>query len=288
VGAGYCKLGPNWLAKSLELAGETKENPTTENVLSLCERLVGVERYCSNTEEELKVLETMVSVLTNIPGHAEYFERRRARLREASEDFLQDTEYHRACETLQETLAHLPSPETVRILGRLLERTDDIYTREQDMWMLEQENKGKHMRWFVPAYMGGSTLLKLGLREYPKGSGPEGEFRTNDIERMRAWWAEVKSGQRAFSFKGQKVKYRFKPDGTWDTIPIANPPDDGPTPAPETTTDRPIMQSVPAEVDSHDTSRNSSWWFGIGGLVLLAAGAWFWRRNQTRRNSASP
>lgn len=38
----------------------------------------------------------------------------------------------------------------------------------------------------------------------------------------------MKGGEIPFSFKGQAVEFRFKSDGTWDTIPIANPPDDTP------------------------------------------------------------
>jgi hypothetical protein len=40
------------------------------------------------------------------------------------------------------------------------------------------------------------------------------------------WYAEVKSGSKPFSFKGQAVEYRFKADGTWETIAMVNPPDD--------------------------------------------------------------
>ena len=40
------------------------------------------------------------------------------------------------------------------------------------------------------------------------------------IADTRAWWEEIKSGKRAFSYKGQKVEYRFKPDGTWETIAL--------------------------------------------------------------------
>lgn len=80
-----------------------------------------------------------------------------------------------------------------------------------------------------------------------------------DLKLWREGHEEVKSGQRPFSFKGQKVGYRFKPDGRWDTLPIANPPDDAvkfPRLSPKPATEKfPDQATQPAKSD--DTHR----WF---------------------------
>jgi hypothetical protein len=86
-------------------------------------------------------------------------------------------------------------------------------------------------------------------------------------------------GKRAFSFKGQTVEYCFKPDGTWDTIPIANPPDDGPRYAANTKKEHPEKRSVPVLAEPQEATGGISWWWhGIGGAALLTAFAWFWPR----------
>ena len=76
------------------------------------------------------------------------------------------------------------------------------------------------------------AIREIGLRNPPEPLDGLALYPDDLLAATRAWWEEVKSGKLTFSFKGQAVEYRFRPDGTWETIPIANPPDDGPKPAP--------------------------------------------------------
>jgi hypothetical protein len=82
----------------------------------------------------------------------------------------------------------------------------------------------------------------------------------------------VKTGKRTFSFKGQAVEYRFRPDGTWETISIANPPDDGPKPVPVAPNSGKRDES-PATVDSvKPADRSLLWWItGVAGVLLALA-----------------
>jgi hypothetical protein len=123
------------------------------------------------------------------------------------------------------------------------------------------------------------ALGKIGLRNAPPTR--HNIFKDRDVlDACREWWREIEAGRKTFSFAGQKVEYRFKPDGTWDTIAIANPPDDGPEAAADSEEDRPLRRPAPAQADSREASRGISWWwYGIGGAALLAACARLWRRN---------
>jgi hypothetical protein len=102
------------------------------------------------------------------------------------------------------------------------------------------------------------------------------------LTEYRSWWEEVKSGKRTFSFKGQAVEYRFRPDGTWETIPIANPPDDGPKPVPAAPDSE--IQTPPSEtVDSvKPEDHYLLWWItGIAGVLLAVALALFIKFRRT-------
>jgi hypothetical protein len=97
------------------------------------------------------------------------------------------------------------------------------------------------------------------------------------LETMRKWYAAIQSGENPFSFKGQSVEYRFKPDGTWVSTPIANPPDDAPAPPPakaRPSTPAQSPSSPPAAVPA-PASRSIWLWITGGVLTVLAALGYF-------------
>jgi hypothetical protein len=124
-----------------------------------------------------------------------------------------------------------------------------------------------------------------GLIEDPPLQKNPSNYLLSDAKPWRAWWDEVKDGDETFSFKGQAVEYRFRPDGAWDTIPIANPPDDGPKPVPALP-DSGKRDDSPATVDSVKTEDHSAWWWlaGIGCTDVAVVFAWL---RQSRRAGES-
>ena len=203
----------------------------------------------------------------SLPGHAEYFrnkiENERAALKPKADrggyDFNRSLAF--------EALYHLPSPETLQVLGNYLD--DERDTPPERNWTPEN------------AHLAAYALSRIGVRNFPI-EGPLVPYRLTiwpDLKQLpdyRAWWEEVKSGQRTFSFKGQAVEYRFRPDGTWETIPIANPPDDVPKPAlvaPESGK----RDDLPAMADSEKPADRSflSWIAGIVVVLLALALALF-------------
>ncbi len=90
-----------------------------------------------------------------------------------------------------------------------------------------------------------------------------------------------KIDRRSFSFKGQKVEYRFKPDGTWETFAMTNPPDDGPKPPhPKADSKRPDRKPLPGP----DKPADNTVMAGIIAFVtfLILGVIWYvMRRNKS-------
>lgn len=157
----------------------------------------------------------------SIPGHARYFADKIEWERKSLQPGVHPLDYDRHRQRSFETLAHLPSPETVKVLGNFLRDERD---REVAVWSEAGGEKHSSGGRSPNCNHAGRALGLIGLRNapYPKGAYME------DIGKWGLWWEDIQSGKRTFSFLGQKVEYRFKPDSTWETIALANAPDDAP------------------------------------------------------------
>jgi hypothetical protein len=131
-----------------------------------------------------------------------------------------------------EKFIHLPSPETLKALGDYL---DDFQDTKNPHTPIEQQSI------FNYKISGGCTIptddlpwlstyaiAHIGLRNPPLMNKLISDCSlshygdaTSLWKTSREWYQEVKSGKRTFSFLGQNVEYRFKPDGTWETLPLA-------------------------------------------------------------------
>jgi hypothetical protein len=229
-----------------------------------------IEGHSSDVDEIYRKLQ---SEFLSIPGHAEYFGKR---IREAYEP-LKGANGRAAISDAQNemmysfaTLKNLPSPETVRVLGEML----------SDTWRMKRPPPILGDYTYTPESLAlsavGSALMQLPLREPPNvpgvmaGEDPEVVM----VRPWQNWWEEIKSGKRTFSFKGQAVEYRFRPDGTWETIAMANPPDDGSraetTVAPPEPAPRPAAQALPPPASQASSPSRSYWWL-IGCFVAALA-----------------
>ena len=206
--------------------------------------------------------------MLSTPGHAQYFANKLEQIRESNPKTGHDFE---RMLYIAETLIHMPSPETIKVLGNYLYDERDTPPQRN----CTPEN----------AHLAAYALSRIALRDFPF-EGPLVPYSLAiwpDLKQLpdyRSWWEEVKAGKRTFSFKGQAVEYRFKPDGTWDTIPIANPPDDGPKPAAAPTTYSPTKKPEAAREHSLEPPRNTTWWwYVVSVFAVLVLGAWFlWKK----------
>ena len=190
----------------------------------------GVEGHSPTVDATyLKIQKEVLS----IPGHAKYFADELERLRL---DPRSDYERIRAT-YLAETLKHLPSPETVSVLGHYLGDMRDMPIDENPKYNeAVRSGRIKPADWIpLPqnAWLATYALSNIGLQNPPFEPVADYSFirfapSAESLPKFRAWWDDVKSGKRTFSFVGQTVEYRFKPDGIWETVTIATPPDDKP------------------------------------------------------------
>jgi hypothetical protein len=227
--------------------------------------------------ERIEVYELVQSTLLSVPGHARFFADEIRREQKEVAQYPANTgpriSYDRNRSKYFITLTHLPSPETIAVLGEFL--SDDIDTPR--LRISPHSDWGENPR--ANSFTSTNALSLIGLRDPPASKDSYDADPDAHLAKSRAWWEEVKTGERTFSFKGQAVEYRFRPDGTWETIPIANPPDDGPKPAVAAPASGKRDES-PATVDSvKPADRSLLWW--ITGVLLAVALALFIKFRRT-------
>lgn len=248
----------------------SKEIPPERAIPLLGSALSKISRYnIYQSKDRISVYDKAREQLLSIPGHAQYFadelERERADL--APEENRSDYNNRRRL-YIAETLSHLPSPETVSVLGRYLfdERDEPPPIdprKDSDMEPVPSSTR--------LAY---ECFMNIGLRNPPVTR--EGYWKSADRERYaisltRAWWEKVKSGQLTFSFLGKKMEYRIGPDGTWETIALINPPDDAPRPTR-------LEAEIPTPAVKSVQPANSFRPWIVGMIVVVAGGlCWWWR-----------
>jgi hypothetical protein len=210
--------------------------------------------------------------LLSIPGHAQYFANEIKGEQKLVAKYPTSTgprvgyDFNRAM--YFNTLAHLPSPETISVLGDFL--SDDIDTPRERISPHSDWGENPRANSFASSF----TLSTIGLRDAPVDMKEYDASPEAHLAKTRAWWEEIKSGMRTFSFKGQAVEYRFKPDGTWDTIAIANPPDDGHQMVAAAVPARPKVDSGPLASASGHEQKGFWVWIVIGLIGGLALVFW--------------
>lgn len=230
-------------------------------------------------EWRIKLYSAAREKLLAIPGHAEYFRDEIENERIALKPDSYRGSYDRSRAWLFETFGHLPSPETIKVLGEFLDDERDL--GERPAWTSDGILMGLN-----PNSAHSLRILKnIGLRDpgftQPDvGERPKREDyatweealldqwiygdtkRRTELKAWRDWYQKVRSGEMTFSFKGQDVEYRFNPDGTWETIPIANPPEDTPSLVPERKKEEKLFKTPPTFETETD---QSIWaWVGVG------------------------
>jgi hypothetical protein len=241
---------------------ETSEKRSIANITKLADAIAINYRFLMNkSHDDLLILDQVREEFLRIPGHAQILADEIERLRRMGEHTTTArTKY------ILETLPHLPSPEAIQVLGRYLSDDRDVpppRLPNQDWTTLPQNS-----------FLAVDALGRIGLRNAPETKF----FAYKDqavLDAAQTWWREIESGRKTFSFKGQAVEHRFKPDGTWETLSIANPPDDGPKPLAAVLPSRSEVPPGSSESTSSQTM-NKPWpWIliaMIGGLVLVIWG----------------
>lgn len=272
-----------WLLIQVVSNGETLEeglqrhieeairHPSRENLISLANEIKDNRRHQGRlSQKALELTDLAASELCKIPGHARYFAEEIKREQEEVKQYATNSgprvSYDRHRTWHFETLRNLPSPETIWVLGEFL--SDDVDTPHSSV--PEDSDWGEIDR--ANSFFSSMTISEIGLRDAPAGRELFDIRPEQHLATTRAWWAEIESGKRTFSFKGQNVEYRFKPDGTWETLTMANPPDDGPG-RPESGPNRPERKSSPPPVNikTETTEWSRPWLLVAAGILTVLA-----------------
>jgi hypothetical protein len=231
--------------------------------------------------ERIEVYDNVQTKLISIPGHAEYFGKR---IHEAYEPLKGQNPGGSISRAQNEmmygfaTLKNLPSPETVKVLGGMLSET----------WRMEPVPSEPGDPGYTPPSLALSAIIGA-LGELPLRMPPKVPivmaWESSEVVKVHPWqnwYEEVKSGRRTFSFKGQSVEYRFRQDGTWETLPIANRPDDAPKPA--VVVANPENPTPPSQKSKPSPPQGPRWAWLIGAAAaVLSALVWLVLRKSTPR-----
>ena len=215
-----------WESKLAEARSKLPDARLAELALGLRNMGFRIQNHDGHSPSVDAIYSSIQNELLAIPGHARYFQEAIEREQEAVKDYPTTTgprvsyDFNRTRHF--ETLSHLPSPETIAVLGHFL--ADDKDTPKP--LMTPGSDWGTNPR--ANSYGSAYTLTNVGLRDAPGTWKDYDADPDAQLAKTRAWWDEVKAGRKTFSFKGQSVEYRFKRDGTWETLAMVNAPDDGP------------------------------------------------------------
>lgn len=249
--------------------------------LSLGLRNMGHRRsFPGHSSQVAKTYEDLQKALLAIPGHARWYAEEIERERKTVEDLPPQkgprVSYDRNRLRHLTTLSHLPSPETVEVLGHYL--SDD----RDEVLLPSDDPAHQHMELGVAGNSSGAAaaLTYLGLKEAPVPPSRYQNYGASreEIALWKDWWSEVKSGRRAFSFVGGDTEYRFRDDGTVETTTLVTPTDDPAPPAElqKSRSDRPEPATTGAA--NEPTASFPLLWVILGSSLLVGSVALILRK----------
>ena len=168
------------------------------------------------------------AALLATPGHAKYFQDKieslrtevlatgnisdeeLTRLQDEGREIPHVTDYERYCSmTAFPTLQHLPSAETVAVLGHYL--NDPVGRNGKNLLGYPMRIPGDDLTSRpCNARMATESIRHLGIEHppYPFAEGRPGEYLPEkEIGAWKDWWNEVKAGKRTYRFKGSPIEY---------------------------------------------------------------------------------
>lgn len=253
---------------------ELRSSPNRTAVLNVAGHLRGVARNQSDLGANPYYF-ILQSELLSVPGHATYFADELERL--IADPVNRTTDIRQRRWYIEETLVHLPSPETIWVLGNYL--SDERYTPKPGV-----DNSGGTRQ---NSYLATTALRRIGLRESDDFIRTKGNRITirADVDNCLRWWSEVKSGQRPFSFNGENVEYRFNGDGTWEAVALSDSTRRRPT-GEGLETKRPQKRFEREDsVTSESMSARGYWMWLVVSLIFIFWVFNRWARGKNRRRS---
>jgi hypothetical protein len=197
-----------WEEAMLRSIRARAESSTVEDIPRLGQAVFQLAMPTNKEREGRPVFRAAQAALLAIPGHAEYYDRRvrealdKAKEAEGTEDqFVELFAFMDEARTMSAVLRHVPSPETVRVLGEFL----------FEDWIINHETSDQ----FGPP----GLYAMRALHGLPFVSKPTNNYEavSDDLETYRLWYEQIRAGTRTFRFEGDPVEYTLAgplPPGT--------------------------------------------------------------------------
>jgi hypothetical protein len=228
----------NHEARQIELWQETLKNSRTEPDQVRLDKLErGLFYFAQRSRHEgastdvRRLYQSLQDEIISIPGHARYYRddilRAQAAYARDESNTLLRMEYDETRGENIRMLHHLPSPETLSVLGEFL--SNDFVkpdphedTKPVDYSNIVRDEVGygePPPRRYSNPWKASWAIMNLGLRETPIPYYKYGlKGKKNDVEAIRAWWEQVKAGKKDISFICRPEIYRFTGDGSWEMV----------------------------------------------------------------------
>ncbi len=191
-----------WLAERREMIVRARAVSDEQTILDLSRIVRGIGSDLPNASEEAKRLyKEAFDLLKGIPGHAEYY---RDKILSAQERLQRHEGESPASQYLEEqmygfqTLAHLHSPEGVRVIGEMLSNN----------WESPgNKTAGPAERIPVLSEQATGILTKFPIKDKPFTDRLTMKTLGEAREAWRLWYEQIKSGNRTFRFEGDTTEY---------------------------------------------------------------------------------
>ena len=250
---------PGWFAKRMAEIDAAEAGPANQKMELLGSLVGGIGSSHTMDEEQRRVYERAQCLLLSIPGHAEYYG---AKIREwkaavfpekspgSYSDYLTKRMY------AMQTLEHLPSVETVRVLAGFL---DDMDVRH--------DSQGRIYGKANTAYAMNGLDKIVADPPCPPGGGPEAWL---------AWREEIEKGQSTFRVKGSEERCNFRGPVERQERARKNP-----ATLPGTAGAAPPATAAQASGENSLAAPIRRLWPWVAGIVTLtAAGLWWLKRRK--------
>ena len=245
-----------------ELMSNASLRPSKETMDQLVDGLSTSGRYMDQTDQDkLALYREMQKVAISLPNHASYFAEKIEKLRiPGREGYSGCSDPRKRMWIFQDSLSHLPSPETIKILGNFLYDTRDTPTAREVRLATDYD--------LIPTNdcLAADALGSIGLNKAPLDKKKYSE--RQDVEIWKLWYEPVKAGTRKFSFAGQDVEYQFNKDGTWITMPLKASNDNR-------------AQVVNPVLKVGERTTPPTWPWIVAIVALTGAGVWWLKQRKT-------
>jgi len=183
-----------WIAEKQAIIADSKSKPEKEAMESLAPIVRGLGREKHLADDARELYESARDALMSYPEYADYFAGEIRRLTDAELGGT-STEHSSKRGWEAETLAKLPTPDSVRALGELLFDERDPF-----------KGTPTDSPWVPTCFIAEDGLFEMGIKNPPVLKTQFPVLR-EDLHKWQDWYQEVKSGKRTFSFEGDENIY---------------------------------------------------------------------------------